>query len=260
MWSLGKQLLIQLYLLIALLFWAFSNIFLGFAWTFSWIKIKGCCISPWFMASKRSKGTGSVHAPSTCARGCHVQVKHTKNAASACGIGSAFPPPTKSNHTAAAGTVGMGKLLLQRMGRDVLCLEKRGSGQKYSVMASGVGSGLRVPFWHLWGGFFFSACCGDPPAFSMLFPTFWFFVLEMALCQILSDESCTLFCAVKIPSLSLRKILSFYQMCPARSLGLCYVFGTQGSQNMLLHPHHLSWAIALLLVLYMSQSLFVPWC
>lgn len=60
-WSLRKQVLIQLHLLIALLFWAFPDIFLGFAWTFLLIKTKGCHIAPWFMASKRSEGTESVH-------------------------------------------------------------------------------------------------------------------------------------------------------------------------------------------------------
>ena len=35
-------------------------------------------------------------------------------------------------------------------------------------------------------------------------------------------------CAVKIPSLCLRKIPSFNQMCPARSQVLCYGFGTWG--------------------------------
>lgn len=34
-----------------------------------------------------------------------------------------------SNHAEAAGTAGMGKLLLQRMGEDVLCLEKRVLGR-----------------------------------------------------------------------------------------------------------------------------------
>lgn len=71
--------------------------------------------------------------------------------------------------------------------------------------------------------------CVDPPSFSMLFPAFWFFVhLEMVLCQILSNESCTLLCAVKIPSLCLRKIPSVYEICPARTLGLCSGFGTEG--------------------------------
>lgn len=63
MWSLGKELLIQLHLLIVFLFWALPDI-LDFAWPFVLIKTKGCCISLWLMASKWSGGTESTHMAS----------------------------------------------------------------------------------------------------------------------------------------------------------------------------------------------------
>lgn len=137
-WSLGKQLLIQLHLLIALLFWAFPDVFLGLAWTFILIKTNRCYISPWFTTSKRSESTECAHT-TICARGCRVQVKSTKNAASACSV----PLPTKRNHTAAAGTAGMGKLLLHSMGGDVLRLEKK-NGFWAEIFNCGFWCGLRT--------------------------------------------------------------------------------------------------------------------
>lgn len=65
-------------------------------------------------------------------------MKRTQNVASACGIDSAFPLPMKGNHAAAAGTVGMGKLLLQRTGGDALCLEN------IEILNYGFHCGLRI--------------------------------------------------------------------------------------------------------------------
>lgn len=140
MWSLGKELLIQLHLLIALLFWAFPDIFLGFVWPFVFIKTRGCCISLWLTASKWSEGTGLCTNQGSC---------------------------QKVLHSSEMCWTAAGSLSAVENGENALGLGRIGLGKKYSVVVFGVGLGLGVPFWQLWGAFSFSTCCGDS-SLSML--------------------------------------------------------------------------------------------
>lgn len=151
MWPLGEQLLIQLYLLTALLFWAFPDISLGFARTSVLIKTKGCCISPWFIASKRSVGTESVNTPSLVQEGAVFGWNALKMQRLL--VASAQPSHCLPRATILQqlGHLGWGNCCWREWGKKSCAWGKKGFWAELFNCSFGVGSGLRILFRNLWG-------------------------------------------------------------------------------------------------------------
>lgn len=115
-----------------------------------------------------------------------------------------------------------------------------GWGKKYPVVTFCVGLGLGVLFWHLWGAFSFSACCGDPslstsflalyparegsvPSFWMTKPASWCYKIP-SLCLWKADRSQVWLCAMDlVPRGSQTMLCPHYPQTVAFS---SLVFGT----------------------------------
>lgn len=201
-WSLGKELLIQLRLLIALLFWAFPDIFLGFVWPFVFIKTRGCCISLWLTARKWSEGIGLCTHQGSCQKVLH-----------------------SSEMCWTATDSEWGNICCGEWGK---C---SGSGENWfeeEVFSCDFWCGLRVgvPFWQLWGAFSFSTCCGDSslsisflalctardgsvPSFWMTKPAPWCCEIP-SLCLWKADRSQLWLCAVDLVPKSSQTLLCLH--------------------------------------------------